>query len=539
LNNSIRGSKKNSSIFWIIAFLVGIISGLAAVLFRWTISSFQELFYQADEQSLVSNIHTTHWMWFLIIPVVGSLTVGLVLYFFCDEDRNGSVADVIEGAALNNGRVDLKFGATSTIVSLITLTTGGSTGREGPVVHLAGIISTYISNLTNAQGISARDLLGCAVAAAVSASFNAPIAGALFALEVVLRHFAIHAFAPIAISSVAGTIVGRLFYGNVSEFSLQNEANLEFYLELPAFILLGIFCGLVAVILVKTIFRVDELFTKVQKNFNSPIWLRTTFAGLLLGLLALQFPHIIGVGYETTSNALIGSFDFNTIIILVIIKMIAVIITIAGRMGGGIFSPSLMIGALTGLAFGLVATSIFPTVSGSETLYALAGMGAVAASVLGAPISTVLIVFELTGNWQVGLVVMVTVSVSTSFSGRLINKSFFLSQLKRRKLDLISGSKYYLLRNQILSDLSLDRNSGLINAEFSNNPEFIESRCVLSNASLETTLRKFDEQNTPYLFVIGSIECTNPNEVIGIIHHIDLLKIFNKTLTAVSEEEHS
>ena len=539
MNNSIRGSKKNSSIFWIIAFLVGIISGLAAVLFRWTISSFQELFYQADEQSLVSNIHTTHWMWFLIIPVVGSLTVGLVLYFFCDEDRNGSVADVIEGAALNNGRVDLKFGATSTIVSLITLTTGGSTGREGPVVHLAGIISTYISNLTNAQGISARDLLGCAVAAAVSASFNAPIAGALFALEVVLRHFAIHAFAPIAISSVAGTIVGRLFYGNVSEFSLQNEANLEFYLELPAFILLGIFCGLVAVILVKTIFRVDELFTKVQKNFNSPIWLRTTFAGLLLGLLALQFPHIIGVGYETTSNALIGSFDFNTIIILVIIKMIAVIITIAGRMGGGIFSPSLMIGALTGLAFGLVATSIFPTVSGSETLYALAGMGAVAASVLGAPISTVLIVFELTGNWQVGLVVMVTVSVSTSFSGRLINKSFFLSQLKRRKLDLISGSKYYLLRNQILSDLSLDRNSGLINAEFSNNPEFIESRCVLSNASLETTLRKFDEQNTPYLFVIGSIECTNPNEVIGIIHHIDLLKIFNKTLTAVSEEEHS
>ena len=114
-----------------------------------------------------------------------------------------------------------------------------------------------------------------------------------------------------------------------------------------------------------------------------------------------------------------------------------------------------------------------------------------------------------------------------------------MSQLKRRKLDLISGSKYYLLRNQILSDLSLDRNSGLINAEFSNNPEFIESRCVLSNASLETTLRKFDEQNTPYLFVIGSIECTNPNEVIGIIHHIDLLKIFNKTLTAVSEEEHS
>ena len=156
----------------------------------------------------------------MIIPVLGSLTVGLVLYFFCDEERNGSVADVIEGAALNNGRVNSKFGIISTIISLITLTTGGSTGREGPVVHLAATISTYFSNLTNIQGISARDLMGCAVAAAVSASFNAPIAGALFALEVVLRHFAIHAFAPIAISSVAGTIVGRYFYGNVTELSL-------------------------------------------------------------------------------------------------------------------------------------------------------------------------------------------------------------------------------------------------------------------------------------------------------------------------------
>ena len=525
--------------FWMIAFLVGIISGLAAVSFRWAISSFQELFYRANEQSLLLEVHTTHWIWFLIIPVLGSLTVGLFLYFFCDEERNGSVADVIEGAALNNGRVNSKFGIISTIISLITLTTGGSTGREGPVVHLAATISTYFSNLTNIQGISARDLMGCAVAAAVSASFNAPIAGALFALEVVLRHFAIHAFAPIAISSVAGTIVGRYFYGNVTEFALQKEANLAFYSELPAFILLGIVCGLVAVILVKTIFRIDELFTKAQQKTNTPIWLRTTFAGLILGVLALEFPHIIGVGYETTYKALTGSFDFNTITFLVIIKIAAVAITMAGRLGGGIFSPSLMIGALSGLAFGLITTSIFPTLSGSETLYALAGMGAVAASVLGAPISTTLIVFELTGNWQVGLVVMVTVSVATSFSGGLIDKSFFLSQLKRRKLNLISGSKYYLLRNQRVSELPLDRDYNLVNAEFSNEASFIENRCILFNASLETTLKKFDEQNASYLFVITSVDCTNAGDVTGIVHHLDLLKVFNKALTKVSEEEHS
>ena len=138
----------------------------------------------------------------------GGLSVGLILHYFSVEDRNGSVSDVIEGATLNNGRVSLKFGLVSTLVSLVTLTTGGSTGREGPVVHLVAVTSTWISNFMNVEDISARDLLGCAVAAAVSASFNAPIAGTLFALEVILRHFAIHAFAPIAIASVAGTIIG-------------------------------------------------------------------------------------------------------------------------------------------------------------------------------------------------------------------------------------------------------------------------------------------------------------------------------------------
>ena len=158
---------------------------------------------------------------------------------------------------------------------------------------------------------------------------------------------------------------------------------------------------------------------------------------------------------------------------------------------------------------------------------------------LNAPISTTLIVFELTGNWQVGLVVMVTVSVATSFSGGLIDKSFFLSQLKRRKLNLISGSKYYLLRNQRVSELPLDRNYNLVNAEFSNEASFIENRCILFNASLETTLKKFDEQNAPYLFVITSVDCTNAGDVTGIVHHLDLLKVFNKALTKVSEEEHS
>jgi len=145
--------------------------------------------------------------------------------------------------------------------------------------------------------------------------------------------------------------------------------------------------------------------------------------------MAIFYPHIIGVGYETTSRALTGQLVLNDVVVFAVLKTAAVAITMAGRMGGGVFSPSLMLGALTGLGFGLVATALLPDVSGAVTLYALAGMGAVAAAVLGAPISTTLIVFELTGDWQTGLAVMVAVSMSTAIASRLVDRSFFLTQM--------------------------------------------------------------------------------------------------------------
>ena len=525
--------------FWTVAFAVGLVGGFAAVLFRFSVSSLQEVFYQTDEITLVSKIHYIPWAWLLLLPVLGGLSVGLILHYFLGEDRNGSVSDVIEGATLNNGRVSLKFGLVSTLVSLVTLTTGGSTGREGPVVHLAAVISTWISNFMNVEDISARDLLGCAVAAAVSASFNAPIAGTLFALEVILRHFAIHAFAPIAIASVAGTIIGRFFYGNVTEFTLGNETTFAFYSELPAFMILGLVCGLVSVVFIKTIFLIDDFTSKVQHKNNIPIWLRPTVAGFFLGIIAIKFPHIIGVGYETTSNALTGQFELKTIIIFAIIKVVAVVVTMAGRMGGGIFSPSLMLGALTGLGFGLLATSIFPTASGSETLYALAGMGAVAAAVLGAPISTTLIVFELTGNWQVGLAVMAAVSTSTALTSKFVDKSFFLNQLTRRNLNLISGPQFYLLRNKSVGNVMKKNHSDLIDHKVFEKDIFKKIDSIELDNSLELALHIFEQDNVDYLFVVRPESEKTISDVIGVLYYLDVLKIYTEVLIKNSQEEHS
>jgi len=224
--------------FWFIALLIGIAAGFAALLFRKGINWLQASLYGTDDvQNLHSFITGLQWQWVVIIPTLGGLTVGVILHHFTRDARARTVGDVILGAALHDGRVETRAGIASAIASWITLSTGGSSGREGPVVHMAGVISTWVSRRINADGITGRDLLGCAVAAAVSASFNAPIAGALFALEVVLRHFAVHAFAPIVIASVAGTVINRIEFGGVTEFVLPTYGDLQFYVELPAFLL--------------------------------------------------------------------------------------------------------------------------------------------------------------------------------------------------------------------------------------------------------------------------------------------------------------
>ena len=526
--------------FWVIALLIGVAAGFAALFFRKGISWLQETLYGVEDVRLLHSFaEGLPWYLILLIPVAGGLVVGLILHWFTPDGRVRSVADVIEGAALANGRVEYRAGLASALASMITLGSGGSSGREGPVVHLAAVISSWVSDRIKADGITGRDLLGCAVAAAVSASFNAPIAGALFALEVVLRHFAVHAFAPIVIASAAGTVINRLEFGGVTEYSLGGDGMLQFYVELPAFLILGLLCGLVAVVFMRATFWAEDMGNLIQRRTGMPRWLKPAIAGLLLGAMAIWFPHIIGVGYETTSAALTGQLLLHEAIVFTVLKVAAAAITIGGRMGGGIFSPSLMIGAMTGLAFGIVATSIFPDQSGEGTLYALAGMGAVAAAVLGAPISTTLIVFELTGDWQTGIAVMVAVSMSTALSSRLVDRSFFLTQLERRNIHLAAGPQAYLLAmfrvGKVMRPMGQDNSA----------PEdrlltLIEQGIYTdTNATLERALPIFERTGLDYVPVVQLAPGGGPPALEGALFHVDALKAYNRALAATAAEEHS
>ena len=207
-------------------------------------------------------------------------------------------------------------------------------------------------------------------------------------------------------------------------------------------------------------------------------------------------------------------------------------------MGGGVFSPSLMVGALLGLAFGLIATAIFPSVSGAASLYALAGMGAVAAAVLGAPISTTLIVFELTGDWQTGLAVMVAVSLSTAVASKLVDRSFFLTQLERRNIHLSKGPQAYLLSLYRVANVMRkpeDANAAPEDAVW----QAIEDGVwVDPNATLETALPLFDQMSRPFLPVVTVGAEGEAPQIHGTLFHVDALRAYNRALAATAEEEH-
>jgi CIC family chloride channel protein len=524
----------NRPAFWLLAAGLGIAAGYAAILFRLFINLLETLIYGATDATIHSRAAELDPVVVVLIPIAGGLAVGYILSRFNDGARALSVADVIHAATLRDARVNRREGLASAAASMITLSTGGSTGREGPVVHLAAVISSWVSDRLRLHGVLARDVLGCAVAAAVSASFNAPIAGALFALEVVLRHYAVHAFGPIVLASVMGTVVSRLHMGNVTEFTLPDH-NLVFYAEIPAFMLLGMTCGLVAVAMIRSVLLGEAVADKVQAAIRLPAMLRPAVAGAGLGAIAIYFPHIIGVGYETTSRALTLDLDFWACVTFAVIKVAAVTLTFAGKMGGGMFSPALMLGALTGAAFGQVSTGLIPGAGDSAGLYALAGMGAVAAAVLGAPISTTLIVFEMTGDYQTAIAVMVAVSLATVVAHRFVRKSFFLTQLSRAGVSLTTGP-HLLMRTVPIRGLVRDPEAPDAAPMETCETMVADGRFLRRTDSLARALPVFERDRPAFLPVVEGVETPR---IVGALFHLDALEAFNRLLVETYREEHS
>jgi CIC family chloride channel protein len=235
---------------------------------------------------------------------------------------------------------------------------------------------------------------------------------------------------------------------------------------------------------------------------------------------------------------LTGQIGFATAVIYAVVKVAAVAVTMGGRMGGGMFSPALVVGSLTGLAFGLIATNLAPDVSGAGTIYALAGMGAVAAAVLGAPISTTLIVFELTGDWETGIAVMTAVSLSTALASRLVDRSFFLTQLERRGICLAAGPQAYLGSTIRLSDILRPMDHPRAAPEAACRALIEEDRFLGEAQVLETALRLFETTGADFIPVTRQDAAGMP-VLVGAVFQTDALRAYSRALAETAAEEHS
>lgn len=431
-----------------LALFIGLLGGGAAIVFRDLISIIQDFFYGYGGERLPSHAAGLAWWHVLLAPALGGLLVGAMVYRLMPDKRPHGVADVIENSALRGGRMRLGSGLGAVLISAVTLGSGASAGREGPVVHFAAVLTSFVSRRLHLGRSLGQTLLACGVASGVAASFNAPFAGIFFALEVVTGSYAMSTFTPVVIAAVSGTLLSRAYYGDITAFIIPSHNIVSFW-EFPAFAMLGIVSAIVAIAFIWSVGVVERTVPLIK----APKWLRPGMGGLAVGLIALVFPQVLGVGYEATDQALNEEYALYFLILLIVAKTAATAITLGSGFGGGVFSPSLFLGAMVGGAFGLVATDMFPHLSSGHGAYTIVGMGAVAGAVLGAPISTILMVFELTGDYALTVAVMIATVIASQITMQGYGYSYFSKQLAKRGINLSAGRESRILKSRRITSV--------------------------------------------------------------------------------------
>ncbi len=415
----------------VLAVIIGVLVAIAEIGFREAIDHIQLLSFGFSLELQASETVRLDWWHVLLVPTAGGLAVGLMVWLLMPDRRTHGVPDVIEAAALRGGRMRAGSGLAMAAISATSLGVGASVGREGPAVHIGAALASVIAQRLSLSPAFLRTIIGCGAAAAVAAGFNAPIAGVFFAIEVVVGQYALRTFAPVVLSAVTATMVGRAHWGPTPAFIVPPHPEVSI-VELPAFVALGVVSALVVTLFMRAI----PLVQAAARASPVPAWLRPALAGFAVGLIGLAFPKVLGVGYEATDLALQGTLGFEEMLILATAKLVATAICLGGGFGGGIFSPSLFLGAMVGGAFGMLAGDFLPGEASSPGAYAMIGMGAVAGAVLGSPISTILIVFEMTGEYGITVAVMIAVVVTHVITEETVGHSFFHQQLQQRGIVL-------------------------------------------------------------------------------------------------------
>lgn len=400
---------------------------------------FQWIGYGDASEIRYSQIIAARPAWqIILVPAIGGLVLGIVMQFLPGKRYHG-IADVMEACALNSARMPVRSGVGAGLAAALSLGVGAPLGREGPAVHIGASISAWLAEKRGLSHKQSLALLGCGAAAAVAVSFNTPIAAVIFALEVIVGYFTLRVFAPIVIAAMLAMLVREYFLGSHIAFPvLPNDIDSNW--ELLLFAALGVLGALLAKAMLVTIGQ----FEQAWKMTGIPRWSQPALAGAIMGLIALPLPQILGLGYEGSLLALRGDLDSNLLLALMLAKFFIVCLAFSTGFAGGVFGPAVFMGTMLGGLFWAVLSMTGVPLSG-QSVYATIGLAAMASALLGAPISTVLIVFELTRDYGVTLGVMTAVAFASSVMQTGQHASFFRWQLGRRSVNLSSGRDISLL----------------------------------------------------------------------------------------------
>ncbi|MFJ7270957.1 chloride channel protein [Streptomyces sp. NPDC099050] len=420
------------------AVLVGAGAGLGAVGFRWLIEVFTKALSGHDDYSAAGHADNPYVPWLgpyfvLLAPVVAGALYGPLVYRYAKEARGHGVPEVMYAVARQGGRIPPRVAVVKSLASALCIGGGGSVGREGPIVQIGAALGSTAGALLRVREERMRLLVACGAAGGIAATFNAPLAGVFFAMELILRDFTARAFGLVAVASVTASVIGRAALGDQRFLDLVpvSAGHLAAY---ALYVLLGAAAGAVGVLFSKVLYGVEDLCDAVWHG--RPEWLRPAAGGIVLGAILLALPEMYGVGYPVLGKAAVGGYAIGFLFVLLVGKIIACSVTIGIGGSGGVFAPSLFIGAMLGSAFGQTMDGLAPGVTGSATTYAVIGMGAVFAGSARAPITAVVIIYELTGEYGIILPLMAAVAVATGVSHALSRDTVYTAKLRRRGVDL-------------------------------------------------------------------------------------------------------
>ncbi len=446
----------------LLAVLIGFMGGLASVAFKAMILFFQNQFWRASDY--ISSATSQPWYFTLLIPALGGLIFSPIIYYGAREAKGHGVPEIMESLIFRGGQIRNRVVAIKALASSICIGSGGSVGREGPIVQISSSLASSVGKLFRIRERGMRTLVAAGAAAGIGGTFNAPIAGALFAVEVLLGEFGIFSFSPIIIASVISTLTSRMITGDFSAFTVPKYTLISVW-EIGPYILLGIVSGLVAILFIKTLYFFEDAFDKTPIH---PL-IKPILGGLLIGAIGLALPQVFGVGYDSIDACLQNRLGLWLALLLIFMKILSTSLTLGSGGSGGIFAPSLFLGAMTGNFLGSIFHNLFPNSISSPGAFSLVGMGAVVAAGTHAPITAIIILFELTNDYKIILPLMLSSIIASLMTIGLHRESIYTMKLKRRGIFFKEGREVNILRSLPVKDFISQDYHVFLNTEHAGN----------------------------------------------------------------------